>query len=262
LTVAARRRSLGGVPVGALDPSRFDAVLFDLDGVITRTASVHAAAWRETFDAYLAVRGARERRRFAPFDPVHDYRRWVDGKPRYDGVASLLGARGIALPWGRPTDPPDRETVCGLGNRKQERYAARLAAGGVEVFPATVELIRRLRARGTRIAVVSASKSCREVLRVAGLEALFDARVDGIDIEQGGIPGKPRPDTFLEAARRLDVAPARAVVVEDALAGVEAGRRGGFGLVIGVDHAGQEAEMRARGADLVVRSLAEVPLAA
>ena len=211
---------------------RLDAVVFDTDGVLTDTARVHAAAWARLFNDYLERRAARHGERFRPFTEA-DYLRHVDGRPRYDGVAAFLASRAIVLPWGDPADPPDRETVCGLGNAKDRQFAAYLRQHGAQAFPASADLVARLRTAGLRTAVVSASRNMRGVLASAGLPGLFDAEIDGIDAARLELPGKPDPALFLEAARRLGVAPGRAAVVEDALAGVEAGRRGGFALVIG-----------------------------
>jgi alpha,alpha-trehalase len=239
--------------------NRLHAVVFDTDGVLTDTARVHAAAWAQLFDAYLERRAARLGGRFQPFSQA-DYLRHVDGRPRYDGVAAFLASRGIALPWGDPGDPPDRETVCGLGNAKDRQFADYLRRHGAQAFPASADLVARLRTAGVRTAAVSASRNMRAVLASAGLRGQFDAEVDGIETDRLGLPGKPDPALFLEAARRLRVAPRRAAVVEDALAGVEAGRRGGFGLVIGVDRGGQAAALAAHGADLVVADLGELAL--
>jgi alpha,alpha-trehalase len=238
------------IPLGAID-----AVIFDMDGVVTDTARVHAAAWEELFDAYLAERAPGS----APFSD-HDYRRYVDGKPRYEGVRSFLASRGITLPDGDPSDPPDRETVCGLGNRKDAAFLDRLHRDGADPYDSTIALVRTMRARGIRTAVISASRNMKEVLASAGVGPLFDAAVDGVEAERLGLPGKPDPAVFLEAARRLGVPPARAAVVEDALAGVEAGRSGGFGLVIGVDRTGHADDLRAAGADIVVADLTEIGL--
>ena len=235
-----------------------DAVIFDLDGVVTQTARVHAAAWKEMFDGFLRARGGDGD--VDLFDQIDEYRRYVDGKPRYDGVRSFLAARGLALPYGDPSDPPKRETICGLGNRKNRIFLKRLERDGVDVYGSTVRVIGELRRRGVKIGVVSASKNCSQVLAGAGLASLFDAQVDGIEAARLGLQGKPAPDTFLEAARRLSASPERAAVVEDAVAGVEAGHRGGFGLVIGVDRAGQATALREHGADLVVQDMDEVPL--
>lgn len=254
-----------------LDRARFDAVVLDLDGVVTDTAAVHAAAWRRLFDDYLGARvaqaataaqaaqavqagstpGGEDHR---PFTDA-DYRRYVDGKPRYDGVHDFLAARGITLPWGNPGDPPDAETVCGLGNRKDRDVLARLAQDGVRVFPDTVDFLDRVRAGGMRAGIISASRNCAAVLAAAGLSDRFDARVDGIVAEEMDLPGKPDPAVFREAARRLGVAPQRTVVVEDAQAGVQAGRRGGFGLVVGLARTGHPEELAGAGADVVVRDL-------
>ena len=245
-----------------VDPARFDAVILDMDGVITQTASVHGQAWTALFDTYLKERAQRTGAAFVPFDPGADYLRYVDGKPRYDGVRDFLASRGIQLPWGDMADAPGAETVCGLGNRKNEFFLAALREHGAQVFAGSVDFIRAARAAGMKVAVVSASRNTTEILRSAGIEELFDAQVDGVLAAELGLPGKPEPDTFLEAARRLGVEPARAVVVEDAQAGVQAGHAGGFGLVIGVDRVGQAAELRAHGADVVVDDLSEARIGA
>jgi len=239
---------------------RFDAVIFDMDGVVTDTARVHAAAWKRLFDEFLQRRAQQEGGTFQPFDIERDYRLAVDGRPRNDGAPASFASRGISLPWGDPSDPPDRETVCGLGNRKNLYFLAHIWERGVEVYPTTVELVRRLRECGLRTAVFSASKNATEVLQAAGVLSLFEVKVDGRDAEALGLPGKPDPAMLLEAARRLGVPPQRAVIVEDAIAGVRAGRAGGFGLVIGVDREGLRGELLASGADAVVSDLAEVTL--
>ncbi len=231
-------------PVVTLSPRDYDAFLFDLDGVLTKTASVHAAAWKKLFDGFLQERAARTGEAFLPFDIDADYRRYVDGKPRYDGVAAFLESRGIELPLGTAEDGPGEQTVHGLGNLKDQYFTRRLAQQGVEVYDATIALVRTLRAQEIKTAVVSSSINCAAVLEAAGLAQMFDARVDGMDITRLGLDGKPAPDAFLEAARRLKVDPSRAVVVEDAIAGVEAGRAGRFGLVIGVDRIGQSQALR------------------
>jgi alpha,alpha-trehalase len=232
-----------------------DAVLFDLDGVVTDSATLHIAAWKELFDGYLKARATRERATFRPFDTEADYRQYVDGKPRYDGVKSFLESRGISLPYGDPSDKPDQETICGLGNKKNLIFNELLNTRGVRVFDTTVTLIRNLKAHGVKTAVVSSSKNCATVLAATGLADLFDMRVDGVESARLNLPGKPAPDTFLEAARRLGVEPARAVVVEDAIAGVQAGRNGKFGLVIGVARDGNRAALLEHGADVVVEDL-------
>ena len=236
-----------------------DAVVFDTDGVLTDTASVHAAAWKRMFDAELRARAERSGEPFRPFEAA-DYLRYVDGKPRFDGVRSFLASRGIELPEGRPDDPPDAETVAALGNRKNREFLERVREDGVKPFPSSVEFVRKLREAGVRTAVVSASRNMRSVLDAAGIAELFDVAVDGVDAARLGLPGKPDPALFLRAAAELGVEPADAAVVEDALAGVEAGRRGGFGLVIGVDRGGQADALAARGADVVVADLGELPL--
>lgn len=246
-------------PELTLSPRRLDAVIFDLDGVVTRTADVHAAAWKRLFDEYLRARTAREGEDLSPFDIGRDYRRYVDGRPRYQGVKHFLSARHIDdLPMGDPSDPPEAETICGLGNRKNRMFREIVAEQGVEVYGCAVALVRRLRKAGIRTAVVSASKNCQLILEQAGIADLFDARVDGVEAERLDLDGKPDPDTFLEAARRLGVEPARAAVLEDAIAGVTAGSRGRFGLVIGVDRGGQRRALEEHGADLVFEDLCHI----
>jgi beta-phosphoglucomutase family hydrolase len=236
-----------------------EAVVFDTDGVLTDTASVHAAAWKRLFDQYLARSAASGQEPFRPFTQ-DDYLRYVDGRPRYDGVAGFLGSRGIDLPWGDPSDPPGRETVCGLGNAKDRYFLAHLRDHGAQAFPSSAPFLRRLRAEGLRTAAVSASRNMVAVLESAGLRGLFDVEVDGVEADRLQLAGKPDPALFLEAARRLAAAPARTAIAEDALAGVEAGRRGGFGVVVGVDRVGQAAALVEHGADLVVADLGELEL--
>jgi beta-phosphoglucomutase family hydrolase len=234
------------------------ACLFDLDGVLTQTALVHNAAWKETFDAFLRDWSAEHGIPFVPFDSGPDYHRYVDGRQRADGVRTFLASRGITLPDGSPDDLPTAGTVNGLGNRKNVLVLERIAAGAVQVYPGSVLYLEAARAAGLRRAVVSASANCRDVLRAARIEHMLEERVDGVVARELGLPGKPKPDTFLEGARRLGVDPANAVVFEDALAGVEAGRAGGFGFVVGVDRVGQAEELRRHGADIVVKDLAEL----
>lgn len=234
-----------------------DAFIFDTDGVVTRTATVHAAAWKDLFDRFLAARATASDTEFVPFSD-QDYRTYVDGRARYDGVTAFLESRRITLPRGRPDDPPDAETVCGLGNRKNAAFVAVVEARGVEPFESTCAFIRALRDRGIRTGVVSASENCRAVLEAAGVADLFDVRVDGLDAAALGLAGKPDPALFLEAARRLEVPPAAAAVVEDAIAGVQAGRRGAFGLVVGVDRTGDPDALTVAGADVVVEDLAQL----
>ena len=235
-------------------PDGIRACLFDLDGVLTRTATVHAAAWKEMFDEYLRRRAEERGEPFVPFDIQADYDRYVDGKKRADGVRSFLASRNIRLPEGTATDPPMVATVQGLGNRKNDLVLARMAAG-VEVYPGSVRYGQAVRDAGLRRAVVSSSANTRAVLKVTGLEELFEDVVDGLTAERENLAGKPAPDMFLFAARALGVEPGDAAVFEDALAGVEAGRAGGFGYVVGVDRVGQREELRRRGADIVVSDL-------
>ncbi|NGO75576.1 beta-phosphoglucomutase family hydrolase [Streptomyces sp. YC504] len=236
-------------------PAYIRACLFDLDGVVTRTAVVHNAAWKETFDAFLRRRSGEA---FRPFDPVADYEEYVDGRPRADGVRTFLASRGIELPEGAPDDPPDRESVHGLGNAKNAVLLKKIEQGGVETYEGTVRYLDAVRRAGLRTAIVSASANCEQVLRSVGLADRFDVRIDGVVAQERALAGKPHPDTFLEAARELGAQPGSGAVFEDALAGVEAGRAGGFGYVVGVDRGGRAAGLRAHGADTVVRDLAEL----
>jgi beta-phosphoglucomutase family hydrolase len=236
-------------------PDTIQACLFDLDGVVTRTAVVHAAAWKETFDAFLRE---REGAGFRPFDAVADYDEYVDGRPRADGVRTFLASRGIELPEGTPEDPPDAPTVNGVGNRKNALVLKKIRTEGVEAYDGTLRYIDAVRAQGLRTAIVSSSANTRDVLRSIKAEHLFDVRVDGVVAAERGLPGKPHPDTFLAAARDLGVPAARAAVFEDALAGMDAGRSGHFGYVVGVDRVGQTDALYAHGADRVVKDLAEL----
>jgi beta-phosphoglucomutase family hydrolase len=244
--------------MGSIDLSAFDAVLFDLDGVITRTAAVHATAWKALFDEFLTGWARENEQPFQAFDIDADYRRYVDGRRREDGIRTFLASRGIELADGGPDDPEDAGTVAGLGRRKDRWFNESLERYGVEPFPDGVELARRLSDRGTALAVVSASENCEHVLRRAGLLDLFPVRVTGVDAKELKLAGKPAPDTFLEGARRLGAAPDRAVVLEDAISGVQAGRAGGFGLVVGVDRVGEADALHEAGADLVVSDLTEL----
>ena len=234
------------------------ACLFDLDGVLTQTATVHAAAWKVMFDSFLREQAAKSGEPFAPFDPVADYDEYVDGKPRYDGVRSFLAARSIDLPEGETSDPATAETVTGLGNRKNEIVLGLIRDQGVEAYQGSVRYVRAAQNAGLRRAVVSSSRNCREVLVAAGIDDLFEQRIDGVVAEREHLKGKPAPDMFLAAARALDVAPGHAAVFEDALAGVAAGRAGCFGWVVGVDRVGQAKALREHGADIVVCDLAEL----
>lgn len=236
---------------------RFDAVIFDLDGVVTQTARVHAQAWKRMFDRYLQQRAEREDEDFRPFDVRTDYPEYVDGVPRYDGVRNFLQSRGIHLPEGDPSDSPERETICGLGNRKNENFREVLETDGVDVYQTTIDFIHFLRDREIKTAIISASRNCKAVLQVAAALGLFDARVDGVVQRELGIRGKPAPDVFVEASRRVGASPEKSVVVEDAVPGVRAGREGGFGLVIGVDRTGR-ANHLAQYADFVIKDLGEL----
>lgn len=238
-------------------PSQYQAVIFDLDGVVTQTAKVHAAAWKKMFDEYLRNR-ATEKGKKKPFDQDFDYRTYVDGKPRYEGVKSFLESRGIHLPFGSPEDAPGKETVCGLGNKKNQLFIQQLKNHGAEVYPSTIEFIEHLRDQDYKIAMVSSSKNCMAVLEAARITGLFDAKVDGLDSKKFRLKGKPAPDIFLEAARRLETNPEQTVVIEDAIAGVQAGRKGNFGLVIGIDRKGNPDELKKNGADVVVSDLSQV----
>jgi beta-phosphoglucomutase family hydrolase len=239
-------------------PDGVRACLFDLDGVLTQTAKVHAAAWKQMFDAYLQSRTAASGEPFVPFDEAADYDEYVDGKPREDGVRSFLESRGIDLPAGTPDDPPDRETVAGLGNRKNEIVLRLIREQGVLPYDGSVRFVKAAREAGLRRAVVSSSTNCRDVLRAASIESLFEVRIDGVVAEREHLRGKPAPDTFLAGAGALSIPASQAVVFEDALAGVEAGRAGGFACVVGVDRVGQAEQLREHGASLVVEDLADL----
>jgi beta-phosphoglucomutase family hydrolase len=234
-----------------------DAAVFDLDGVLTDTARLHAAAWKSVFDAFLKRRAEYEGASFEPFDLIGDYLAYVDGRPRYDGVRSFLAVRGIELPEGSERDAPEAETVRGLGESKARLFRQEL---GHRIHPedGAEELLRKLRRVGIRIAVASSSKNCALILHAAGLDHLIDVRTDGIDAEVLRLAGKPDPALFLEAARRLGTPPSRAVLFEDALAGVEAGRRGGFRYVVAITRDKQQEALRQHGADIVIRSLRQV----
>ncbi len=242
----------------AITRDNFDAVLFDLDGVITDTATIHAMCWKQMFDAYLQKRAAERGEPFRPFEIATDYRLYVDGKPRFDGVRDFLTSRGIHLPEGTPDDPPQAETVGGLGNRKNDLVNEVIAAVGVEPYAGTVKFVRQLRQQGFKVAVVTSSQNCDAVLKAAKVDALFEVRVDGNTVREHHLAGKPAPDTFLMAAKLLGADPTRSVVVEDAISGVQAGRQGNFGCVIGVARKGNTEELRRHGAHLVVHDLGEL----
>jgi len=247
------RRSIGR--------DEFDAVIFDLDGIVTDTAHVHAAAWTEMFNEYLQMRAERSGEPYVPFDTEQDYREYVDGKPRYEGVRSFMESREIILDYGDPEDAPGTETYCGLGNRKNESYQVQLKKMGAAVFESTVVFIRALLKMGFKTAIVSSSKNCLRILKMARLTDLFQTRVDGVVSAEIGLKGKPNPDIFVEAARRLKVAPARAIVVEDAISGVQAGQAGNFGLTLGVDRTGDPCSLLDNGADIVVPDLEYITVA-
>jgi beta-phosphoglucomutase family hydrolase len=236
-------------------PDHIAACLFDLDGVLTQTAKVHAEAWKQTFDAYLKQRDGDN---FKPFDKHEDYDEYVDGLPRYDGVRNFLKSRGIELPEGSPDDSPDKETISGIGNRKNELVLELIKRDGVQAYEGSVRFVKAARDAGLRRAVVSSSANCRDVLVAAGIEDLFEVRVDGKVADEQHLKGKPAPDTFEAGARALGVSPAESCVFEDALAGVQAGHDGHFGYVVGVDRVGQADALRAHGADVVVQDLSEL----
>ncbi|CDP84801.1 beta-phosphoglucomutase family hydrolase [Mycolicibacterium farcinogenes] len=239
-------------------PEQITACLFDLDGVLTDTASVHKKAWKAMFDEYLKSRAERTGEPFTAFDIDVDYLTYVDGKRRQDGVRSFLASRGIEVPEGTPDDPADAETIEGLGTRKNAMFHKTLEKDGVEVFEGSRRYLQAVTEAGLRRAVVSSSANTEEVLRITGLDTFIEQRVDGVTMRDENIPGKPAPDSFLRAAELLDVSPAQAAVFEDALAGVAAGRAGKFGFVVGVDRVGQAGQLRRDGADVVVTDLAEL----
>ncbi|MFC1709241.1 HAD family hydrolase [Candidatus Omnitrophota bacterium] len=237
---------------------KFDAILFDMDGVLTATAKVHAACWKKMFDEFLKKHSAENNKPFVPFDKDADYKFYVDGKPRYDGVRSFLKSRDITLPEGTPESPPDSVTICGLGNRKNALINEVLESDGVEVYPGSLKFIKYVRDLKIRTAVVSSSKNCQAIIRAGKIEDFFETRVDGVVSSQLKLTGKPAPDIFIQAAKNLGVEPKRAVVVEDAISGVQAGRNGKFGLVVGVNREGDPQVLLDNGADVVVNDLAEL----
>jgi beta-phosphoglucomutase family hydrolase len=239
-------------------PDGVTACLFDLDGVLTQTAKVHAAAWKTMFDEFLKRRAEGHNEPFVPFDSVKDYDEYVDGKPRYEGVRSFLDSRGVELPQGTPDDPPSAETVDGLGNRKNELVLRLIQEQGVQPYEGSVRYVHAVIEAGLRRAVVSSSTNTRDVLKAAGIDDLFDVIIDGVVADRDHLKGKPAPDTYLAGARAVGVEPSAAAVFEDALAGVESGRAGRFGFVVGVDRVGQADALRTHGADVVVRDLAEL----
>ena len=258
--MAETRKGTSETEKRRISAKQYDALLFDLDGVITQSMKLHAHAWKMLFDKYLQERERTHGEALVLFDLDADYRTYVDGKPRYEGVRSFLESRGISLPQGETSDDPSAETICGLGNKKNEYFQSQLRKQKVDVYASSVVLIRDARARGLKIAVVSSSRNCKQIVESVGIAGLFDTRVDGMEVERLRLKGKPAPDMFLEAASRLEVTPARAVVFEDAISGVQAGRSGKFGLVVGVDRTGHPGDLLDNGADLVVGDLREVEL--
>ncbi|GGG00754.1 beta-phosphoglucomutase family hydrolase [Pontibacter amylolyticus] len=241
-----------------LQEKNIKALIFDLDGVVTQTARVHAQAWKRMFDAYLQKRGEKEDRHYEPLDIETDYREYIDGIPRYDGVRNFLESRGITLPEGTPEDEEGLETVGGLGNLKNMYFQELVRQGGVDVYDDTIAWIKQQKQNGMRTAIISASKNCVDVLHAAGIEQLFEEHVDGLQASHLGLKGKPAPDVFLEAARRLGIAPRQAAVFEDARKGVQAAKAGGFGLVVGIDRTHDQAALKAGGADQVIAEFPKV----
>lgn len=246
-------------PLAVLPVDRLDAIVFDMDGVVTETATIHAQSWKRVFDDVLRSRADVTGGPFRPFEPA-DYLHFVDGKPRYDGAASFLASRDISLPEGNPTDPPGYDSISSIGNLKDHEFERQIAKDGVRPYPSTLDFIRTVRARGLKTALITSSRHGRAVLQLARILDLFDAIVDGVDAERNHLAGKPDPSVYLAAASLLSVPPGRTAVVEDALAGVEAGRNGQFALVIGVDRGAGEAELLEHGADIVVSDLSELSL--
>src|SRR5579864_192559 len=239
-------------------PEGVTACLFDLDGVLTQTAKVHAQAWKTMFDDFLERWSSEDGQEFVPFDAHSDYDEYVDGKPRYEGVRSFLESRNIELPQGKPDDPPVARTIDGLGNRKNELVLKLIHEDGVQPYEGSVRYVKAAIEAGLRRAVVSSSTNAHDVLRAAGIEDLFEKIVDGVVADREHLKGKPAPDSFLEGARELGVPPSAACVYEDALAGVQAGRAGNFGFVVGVDRVGQAEALKEHGADIVVKDLSEL----
>jgi beta-phosphoglucomutase family hydrolase len=241
-----------------INRDQYDSVLFDMDGVITDTASLHAACWKQLFDEFLEKRAKLQSEEFCPFDIVTDYRLHVDGKPRFEGVRDFLKSRGIELPEGNAEDPVDVETVCGLGNRKNELVNDAIATKGVQAYNGSVQFIHLLHRDGYKLAVVTSSQNCASILKAVKLDKFFEVRVDGNTIHAQRLKGKPAPDTFLLAARLLGAEPIRTIVLEDAISGIQAGSAGKFGLVIGIARSGDADVLKRHGAHLVVRDLDEL----
>jgi len=238
----------------------FAAFVFDLDGVITDTVAIHSAAWKQMFDAFLQAYAKRKQLPYKEFSHARDYLSYVDGKPRYQGVASFLKSRGIELPFGDPSDPPHMETICGLGNRKNHIFNRMIANGNVIVFQSTIDFIHQLKDQGIRVGVASSSKNCKAVLEAAGILDLFETRVDGLVSAELGLRGKPEPDIFTTACDNLHVHYREAIIVEDAVSGVQAGKKGGFGMVLGIAREGNAAKLKAHGADLVISDMREIDI--
>lgn len=241
-----------------MEKCNFEAAIFDLDGVITQTEILHLESWKLVFDEYLKLREERDKEPFREFTHQDDYLPYVDGKPRYQGVKSFLESRGINIPFGDPSDSPEKETICGIGNRKNQKFLQLLQEREIKVYPGSLKLIEELKKRGVKLGVASSSQNCQQIMKSAGIEKFFQTRVDGLLSEELGLKGKPEPDIFLAALKNLGVHPARAVVIEDASSGVEAGRNAGFGLVLGIARKDNQQELFASGADLVVEDLSEL----
>lgn len=241
-----------------VDLNRYRAAILDMDGVVTSTARAHAASWKKMFDEYLQKWSRRQDQKFVPFDDKQDYYRYVDGKPRYEGVKSFLESRSIRLPYGSPDDPRDRETVCGLGNRKNGYFLQYLKKHGAQPYQTTVDFVQEMQKKSIKVGVISSSRNARAVLKAAGVHDLFQVIIDGKDIAECDLKGKPAPDVFLEAARKLGASPETTLVVEDAVSGVSAAESGGFALVIGIDRSGENRELKSHGADMLVKDLSQI----
>lgn len=238
----------------------FEAVIFDMDGVITQTASVHSKVWKLMFDDYLRLREINNNELFIEFTHLNDYLKFVDGKPRFMGVKSFLTSRGISIPYGNPNDSPHTETICGLGNKKNELFNDIINQEGVEVFQSSINFIKELKTKNIRIGVATSSSNCNLILEKAGIMNLFETRVDGIVSRNFSLKGKPEPDIFKKACDNLGVSYIKSVIIEDAVSGVQAGMKGNFGLVIGVARENNENELRKNGADIVVKDLSEIKI--
>ena len=236
---------------------KYDAILFDLDGVITNTANMHATCWKKIFDEYLQTRSTKTGKTFRSFEIATDYKLHVDGKTRFDGARDFLKSRGITLPEGTHDDPPHKETVCGIGNRKSNLVTKVIKTDGIEVYEGSMTFLKHVKEIGMKTAIVTSSENSQAVLQAAGIRDVFDAQIDGTTIVDQHLAGKPAPDSYLKAVQLLEVQPKRAVVIEDAISGVQAGVKGGFGLVIGIDRKGYAEELKKNGAHIVVSDLSE-----